>query len=78
MSEVSIDDRGTDLKELVSRVKQGDEIVILEGAVPVARITKAFGQTFEPRERQFGTLRASLLYMADDFDAPLEDFADYM
>jgi Protein of unknown function (DUF2281) len=28
--------------------------------------------------RKFGDLKGLLVYMADDFDAPLEDFKDYM
>jgi mRNA-degrading endonuclease RelE of RelBE toxin-antitoxin system len=34
-----------------------------------------------PKEKkipQFGALKGFLIYMADDFDAPLEDFKDYM
>jgi hypothetical protein len=28
--------------------------------------------------RQIGTMKGIVTYMADDFDAPLEDFAEYM
>lgn len=27
---------------------------------------------------QFGSMKGLILYIADDFDAPLEDFEDYM
>ncbi len=27
---------------------------------------------------QFGSMKGLVLYMADDFDAPLEDFGEYM
>ncbi len=30
------------------------------------------------KKRPFGLRKGSLKYMADDFDAPLEDFKDYM
>ncbi|HEY2911377.1 MAG TPA: hypothetical protein VGI99_14095 [Gemmataceae bacterium] len=30
------------------------------------------------RERRLGTQRGSVLYMAEDFNAPLEDFKEYM
>lgn len=30
------------------------------------------------KKRQAGTLKGFLVYMADDFNAPLEDFKDYM
>jgi len=41
-------------------------------------------KTIEPGEvgikkkRQAGALKGMLVYMADDFDAPLKDFKDYM
>ena len=28
--------------------------------------------------RQLGTMKGTVLYMAPDFDAPLEDFTEYM
>jgi len=30
------------------------------------------------KKRQAGTLKGFLVYMADDFNAPLDDFKDYM
>lgn len=30
------------------------------------------------RERRAGTLKGTVKYMAPDFDAPLDDFRDYM
>ncbi len=32
----------------------------------------------KPKKRQAGTLKGFLVYMADDFDAPLEDFKSYI
>ena len=30
------------------------------------------------RQRQFGSAKDAILFMADDFDAPLDDFREYM
>jgi hypothetical protein len=30
------------------------------------------------KQRKFGSAKNDILYMAPDFDAPLEDFKDYM
>lgn len=30
------------------------------------------------KPRQFGCMKGLVIYMAEDFDAPLEDFKDYM
>lgn len=41
--------------------------------------TEMVSETSEPaKERQFGTMKGLVIYMADDFDAPLDDFKDYM
>jgi len=49
-------------------------VILTEEGEPVARIipiTRARGS------REFGSAKG-LIYMAEDFDAPLEDFGDYM
>jgi Protein of unknown function (DUF2281) len=43
--------------------------------VTVARLDAE--ETSRP-PRQLGTMKGSVLYMAPDFDAPLEDFKEYM
>lgn len=65
------------LPDLVHGLTFGDEVVILENDHPVARIVPAAGQPQRPPRRP-GTLRGTVLYMASDFDAPLEDFKEYM
>ena len=41
--------------------------------------TETASEKSEPaKERQFGTMKGLVTYMADDFDAPLDDFKDYM
>ena len=63
------------LPELVHRLLPGEEIVITENDRPVAKITKAA----EPAPaRKLGTMAGSVLFMAPDFDAPLDDFQEYM
>lgn len=43
-------------------------------------VTKFIIQRTNPtrKERKFGAMKGLILHMADDFDAPLEDFKDYM
>lgn len=63
-----------------------DELVAEAKAVGVydeASILQAFKSLIQsykdkPKQRQLGGLRGSVIYMADDFDEPLEDFKDYM
>ena len=61
------------LPELLRRLSPGDEVILTENDQPLARIVPAE----RPGERQLGTLKGSVLYMAPDFDAPLDDFKEY-
>jgi antitoxin (DNA-binding transcriptional repressor) of toxin-antitoxin stability system len=73
---VSLKDAQSRLPELIHGLVPGEELVITENDRPVARIV---APTPSPRQaRQPGTLKGTVLYMAPDFDAPLEDFAEYM
>ena len=65
------------LVEIVHRLAPGDEVIITENDRPVARLLPA-SPAAERKPRQPGTLRGTVLYMAPDFDAPLEDFKEYM
>ena len=43
------------------------------------RVWQRLAQNTPERPRpQFGSGKADILYMADDFDAPLEEFREYM
>lgn len=74
MTTVSIDEAKTKLLELIHKLQPGDEVLITENNLPVARLTPAAQQ---PR-RRLGTLKGTVTYMAPDFDAPLEEFKEYM
>ena len=74
MSTVSIEEAKVNLSELVHGLMPGDEVVIVENDQPVARIVAPV----VPPPRRLGTLRGTVLYMAPGFDAPLEEFKNYM
>ena len=71
---VPLADAQANLPALIHGLAAGDELVITENDRPVARLVPAA----RPAERQLGTLKGTVLYMASDFDAPLEDFREYM
>jgi prevent-host-death family protein len=58
--------------EFVRRAGSGEEIIIARDHKPVARLTAVP----PPARRHPGSGRG-LFKMAPDFDAPLEDFAEY-
>ncbi|HYH65769.1 MAG TPA: hypothetical protein VD866_13815 [Urbifossiella sp.] len=75
---VTLDEAAAKLKDLVRLLGPGDEIVIKENLSTVARIVgPPKPRSTEPRPAP-GLFRGSILYMAPDFDAPLEDMKEYM
>ncbi len=77
MTAVSIKEAKAKLSELIHKLQPGDEVIITEKNVPVARLVPAVSSR-QRQPRRPGTLRGTVLYMAPDFDAPLEDFKEYM
>ena len=76
MATVTIEDAQARLKDLISQLRLGDEIIITQDEKPVARLTAELPRIKPPRRP--GTLKGTVLYMAPDFDAPLDDFKEYM
>ena len=73
---ITIEEAQAKLKELIGKLAPGEEIVITDNQQPVARLIATPETQRQPRRP--GTLRGTVLYMAPDFDAPLEDFKEYM
>ena len=59
----------THLSELVRRVEMGEEIVILRGRVPIARLVPVR----QPTSARTLGMDQGLYEVPDDFDAPLPD-----
>jgi antitoxin (DNA-binding transcriptional repressor) of toxin-antitoxin stability system len=71
---VTLEEAQAKLRELIAQLSPGEEITVTENQQPVAKLVA----TVKLAERPLGTLRGTVLYMAPDFDAPLEDFKEYM
>jgi len=76
MTSLTIQEAQAQLPDLVRSLSPGDEVLLTENDRPMARIVPATTRSRQPRHP--GTLRGTVLYMAPDFDAPLEDFKEYM
>ena len=63
------------LSEIIQKALLGEEVIIARRDKPLVRIVP-IGQ--ETGRRQPGSGKGQLLEMAEDFDAPLEDFKEYM
>ncbi len=71
---VTIEEAQTHLTEIVSKLAPGEEVVITDNQQPVARLLPVKSKA----QRKLGTMRGSVKYIAPDFDAPLDDFKEYM
>ena len=78
MSQVMLEEAGSQLAQLIDQANSGEEVIIVRGTTPVAKIVAVPSE--EPKNLcpGFGSGKYALVYMADDFDAPLEDFKDCM
>jgi antitoxin (DNA-binding transcriptional repressor) of toxin-antitoxin stability system len=74
MAIISIEEAQARLPELIHSLVPGDEVLITENDHTVARLI--ITRRPENTPRQLGTLKGTVLYMAPDFDAPLDDFED--
>ena len=78
MQTVSIQEAQSTLRELIHRLSPNEEVVITEDDRPVARLVAAPSVSTTRMPRQLGTLKGTVLYMAPDFDAPLDEFQEFM
>jgi antitoxin (DNA-binding transcriptional repressor) of toxin-antitoxin stability system len=77
MTTMTVEEVQASLAELIHQLQPNEEVIITENNQPVARLVPVTGAV-QRKPRQSGTLRGTVKYMAPDFDAPLEDFAEYM
>lgn len=71
MSTISIEEARVKLDELIHGLTPGEEVVITENTQPVAKLVAVD----KPR-RKLGAQRGSVLYMAPDFDEPIEELKE--
>ena len=78
MSQVMLEDAAAHLGQLIDQASHGEEVTVVRGDDPVASIVSMPTEGPQSLKPGFGSGKYALVYMADDFDAPLEDFKDYM
>ena len=75
MATANVDDVKTRLSEIIAGLNPGEQLVIEQDGEPIATLTR------RPRQRwpcTAGSAKDTRHWMAPDFDAPLEEFGDYM
>jgi antitoxin (DNA-binding transcriptional repressor) of toxin-antitoxin stability system len=76
MSTVTLEEAQARLPELVAGLKPGEEVVITCAEAPVARLVGESKPAAQ--QRRLGTMKGTVIHVAPDFDAPLDDFKDHM
>jgi antitoxin (DNA-binding transcriptional repressor) of toxin-antitoxin stability system len=74
---VTLEEAQARLKQLIDELAPSETIVITENQQPVARLVREPKTPKSPRPGP-GLCRGAIVFMAPDFDAPLEDMKEYM
>ena len=74
MHQIDIEEAKTHLPDLVEAALSGIEVIITQDNRPVVKLVPLAPSKPHPL---FGSA-AGLITISEDFDAPLEDFKDYM
>ena len=74
MQQVSLEEASGRLQDLIAAAAGGEDVFITQGEEVTVQLVP---RSTRKRKRQFGSAKG-LITMAPDFDAPLDDFKEYM
>lgn len=77
MQPITLQEAQSHLAEIIEKLPPGEEVVITRDSKAVATL-RATPPGSSGKQRQLGTLKGSVLYMAPDFDAIPEGFEEYV
>ncbi len=75
MPTVTLEEAQAKLPELLEKLQPGEEMIILDHGQPLAQVKKVERTSWPCKA---GSYRKVEFRMAPDFDAPLEEFKEYM
>jgi prevent-host-death family protein len=73
---VTIEEAQARLGDLITKAARGEAVVITRDEKPIARLVAEKSASLQPRVP--GSAKGMIAYMADDFDAPLDNCKEYM
>lgn len=73
---VTLEEAAANLEQLIDGLAYGEEVMITKDQRIVAKLIGQQVRKGEIAPPGFG--KGSILYMAPDFDAPMDEFKDYM
>jgi len=72
---LTVEEAQARLKEVIGKLAPGEEVVITDNQQPVAKLV---GERWaRPPRPAPGAGKGSILYMAPDFDEPMDEFEEY-
>jgi antitoxin (DNA-binding transcriptional repressor) of toxin-antitoxin stability system len=75
MTTVNLDDAKTHLGEIILGLNPGEQLAIVQDGKPLATLTRSDSKQWPCKA---GSAKDTPHWMAADFDAPLDDFREYM
>jgi antitoxin (DNA-binding transcriptional repressor) of toxin-antitoxin stability system len=75
MQIVNLDDAQAHLRQIVAGLQPGEEVILTDNGQPMARLVRAERTSWPCKA---GSARDKILWIAPDFDAPLDEFKEYM
>jgi antitoxin (DNA-binding transcriptional repressor) of toxin-antitoxin stability system len=75
MPTLNLDDAQAHLREIVTNLQPGEEVVLTDNGQPLAKLVRTERTSWPCKA---GSAKDKILWIAPDFDAPLEEFKEYM
>jgi antitoxin (DNA-binding transcriptional repressor) of toxin-antitoxin stability system len=75
MPTLNLDEAQAHLREIVTGLQPGEEVVLTDNGQPLAKLVRTERTSWPCKA---GSARDKILWIAPDFDAPLEEFKEYM
>lgn len=72
MAKYTVHEAKSQLSKLLQKAGSGEEVIILNRDVPVARLVP-----IRPKKRVLGSLRGKVKF-SENWDGPIEDFRDFL
>jgi antitoxin (DNA-binding transcriptional repressor) of toxin-antitoxin stability system len=72
---ISVDEAQAKLPELIAGLRPGEAVVITAKDQPLATLTRAERTSWPCKA---GSAKDKIVWIAPDFDAPLDEFREYM
>lgn len=72
---ITIEEAQAKLKDVIDKLAPGEEVFITDNERPVAKLVGA--SPCRPPRPAPGLGKGSILYIAPDFDEPMEEFKEY-